>query len=125
MLSPVGDGSTSHIKTDPSAIRISAIDIAPGVFEVGRAEPADIVVAVPTVSGRHAMITVGEDGISIKVTDLGSTNGTFVNDEKLKELQSSSLAVGDKVCFGDPHLAAFRLEEAAEEEAPAAEQPAE
>jgi hypothetical protein len=30
-----------------------------GVFEVGRAQPADIIIAIPTVSTRHALLRVG------------------------------------------------------------------
>lgn len=30
-----------------------------GLYELGREEPADVIVAVPTVSTRHAMLRVG------------------------------------------------------------------
>lgn len=35
------------------------IELAEGLFEVGRMQPADIVIPIPSVSGRHAMIRVG------------------------------------------------------------------
>jgi pSer/pThr/pTyr-binding forkhead associated (FHA) protein len=48
---------------------------------IGR-EHADIVVAHPTVSRRHAQVTVSAEGVFIE--DLESTNGTFVGVERLK-----------------------------------------
>lgn len=47
------------------------------------------------VSRRHAKITVGNDQVFIQ--DLGSTNGTFVNGEKIKR---SRLNEGDRVLIG-------------------------
>ena len=43
---------------------------------IGRDPAADIRVDHPTVSRRHARITLGADGVFIQ--DLGSTNGTLV-----------------------------------------------
>ena len=77
-------------------------------MEVGRTEPADIIVAVPTVSGRHAMLRVGDGGVT--VTDLGSTNGTNVDGQELGGMKSASLTVGSSLFFGDKHLASYRLE---------------
>jgi hypothetical protein len=37
-----------------------AIPLKEGVFEVGRASPADIQIPIPTVSSRHALLRVGE-----------------------------------------------------------------
>ena len=36
------------------------LELKDGVFEVGREAPADIVIPVPTVSGRHALLRVSE-----------------------------------------------------------------
>jgi len=36
------------------------IELQPGVYEVGRSVPADIQLAIPTVSSRHALLRVGE-----------------------------------------------------------------
>jgi hypothetical protein len=47
------------------------------------------------VSRRHAKITVTDDQIFIQ--DLGSTNGTFVNGEKVKR---SKLSEGDRILIG-------------------------
>jgi hypothetical protein len=35
------------------------------LYELGRAEPADLIIPIPTVSGRHAIVRVGELDASI------------------------------------------------------------
>jgi adenylate cyclase len=49
----------------------------------------------PTVSRRHAELTVEPNGILMK--DLGSSNGTFVNGARV---ESSLIRTGDRVVFG-------------------------
>ena len=49
---------------------------------IGRDATADIVVGNRGVSSRHARVTVKPSG-SVTITDLNSTSGTFVNDERL------------------------------------------
>src|ERR1044071_5360017 len=50
---------------------------------VGRAPTCDVPVFDPTVSRRHAELSLVAGGV--KVTDLGSANGTFVNGEKITD----------------------------------------
>lgn len=52
------------------------------VVHVGRAPENDLVLPHPTVSSRHARITRLPDG-SVRVEDLGSTNGTYVDGERV------------------------------------------
>lgn len=59
---------------------------------VGRFEGADVFVADPSVSGRHARIIHGPRGFEIE--DLQSTNGTFVGGRRIKR---SHLRSGDRV----------------------------
>jgi hypothetical protein len=60
------------------------------------AAPAD-----PGVSHNHALLTLNIDGVWL-VSDLGSTNGTYVNDDPrpLTAGQSRSLGDGDRVHVG-------------------------
>jgi hypothetical protein len=51
-----GDGSTNHL--EQSVPLPGELELKDGVFEVGREEPADIVIPVPTVSGRHALLRI-------------------------------------------------------------------
>ena len=65
--------------SDDEPMRHFAIDCSP--FTVGRRPDQKLSLASPTVSGRHAEVFVGEE--SLVVRDLGSTNGTFVNGERV------------------------------------------
>jgi FHA domain-containing protein len=51
--------------------------------------------AYPNISRRHAEVSV--DGGSITVTDLGSANGTFVNDTRLAPRTSTRAGPGDRI----------------------------
>ena len=65
---------------------------------IGRSSDLDMVLVEDMVSRRHAKITVTGDQIFIQ--DLGSTNGTFVNGEKVKRAR---LNEGDRIGYGVPH----------------------
>jgi hypothetical protein len=62
---------------------------------VGRSSELDMVLVEQMVSRKHARITYANDKIVIE--DLGSTNGTFVNGEKIKRMQ---LKEGDRILIG-------------------------
>jgi hypothetical protein len=62
---------------------------------VGRSSDLDMVLVEEMVSRRHAQIQM-KDGV-ISIEDLGSTNGTFVNGEKI---QRATLREGDRVLIG-------------------------
>ncbi len=63
---------------------------------IGRLPGNTIVLGDPTVSGQHAVIR--RDGAAYLLTDLGSSNGTFVNGERITG--SQRLAPGDQIQFG-------------------------
>jgi hypothetical protein len=58
-------------------------DLRPGVYTLGRGTEVDIQIHDPGISRKHLSITVDEKLI---VTDLGSTNGTFLGTERVQEL---------------------------------------
>jgi pSer/pThr/pTyr-binding forkhead associated (FHA) protein len=62
---------------------------------VGRSSDLDMVLVEDMVSRKHAKITAAGDQIVIQ--DLGSTNGTFVNGEKIKKAR---LKEGDRILIG-------------------------
>jgi pSer/pThr/pTyr-binding forkhead associated (FHA) protein len=62
---------------------------------IGRSSELDMVLVEEMVSRRHARITL-QDGV-ISIEDLGSTNGTFVNGEKI---QKGTLKEGDRILIG-------------------------
>jgi adenylate cyclase len=73
---------------------------------VGRAATSDAPVFDPTVSRKHAELSVEDGGVTVR--DLGSSNGTFVNGTRIAE---SVAQHGDVVTFGK---VAFKVIEAAQ-----------
>ena len=63
---------------------------------IGRSVENTIVIPDPTVSRKHAILTVTQDG-EIVIKDLGSTNGTYVFQEstfrKVNELKIEKEAI--------------------------------
>jgi diguanylate cyclase (GGDEF)-like protein len=72
-------------------------ELAKDVTMVGRSDDVDLVVSDVSMSHRHAMIVNRTDGFHI--SDLGSTNGTFVNREVVDS--PTALLEGDKVTLGN------------------------
>jgi pSer/pThr/pTyr-binding forkhead associated (FHA) protein len=64
---------------------------------IGRSPDNDIPIADPEVSRRHAQIVRQASGYAI--VDLGSTNGTFVNEVRVTAL--TPLQHGDQIRLGD------------------------
>ncbi len=69
---------------------------AGGMKTLGRATRADFIVDEALVSRIHCRFTAGTNG-ELEVEDLDSTNGTFVNGERVKKAR---LAAGDRVRVG-------------------------
>ncbi len=63
---------------------------------IGRSRSCDLRLPGGDASRRHAEIAGGPDGFTI--TDLGSTNGTFVNDQRI---QKHELQAGDRIEIGN------------------------
>lgn len=118
LLEPAGDGDWKHIgyrveRRGP--IEITSSD----AVTVGRVpENADIVIPVATVSGVHARLEKKKDG-SLVVTDMNSTNGTYINERKLVPGFPVPVSTGSLLIFGDIHLAMFRARKAIFQAAPA------
>ena len=79
----------------------------PGRNRVGRID-ADLLVADPSVSRTHAAITF--EGGHCRVEDLGSTNGTWGNGQRLTPNVPRDRADGDAVAFGAVILRVVRPE---------------
>jgi len=79
-----------------------------GEIVIGRSSELDMVLVEDMVSRRHSKITVANDQIFIQ--DLGSTNGTFVNGEKVKRAR---LNEGDRILIGTSIIKLVATETAA------------
>ncbi len=80
---------------------------------IGRSSDLDMVLVEDMVSRKHAKILTSEDRIIIQ--DLGSTNGTFVNGEKIKKAR---LQEGDRILIGTSILKLVSEAPPAEKERP-------
>lgn len=79
--------------------------ILPGVVRtIGRATGADFIVDAPLVSRVHCRLTALPGG-DLEVRDLESTNGTFVNGQRIDSVR---LASGDRLQVGRVELIALR-----------------
>jgi hypothetical protein len=78
---------------------------------VGRSSDLDMVLVEEMVSRKHARIAYENDAVVIE--DLGSTNGTFVNGEKIKRAQ---LKEGDRVLIGTSILKVIVMDQSSHEQ---------
>jgi pSer/pThr/pTyr-binding forkhead associated (FHA) protein len=77
--------------------------LAGGIRTIGRATGADFIVDAPLVSRVHCRLTALPGG-ELEVRDLNSTNGTFVNGERI---ENARLASGDRLQVGRVELVAL------------------
>jgi pSer/pThr/pTyr-binding forkhead associated (FHA) protein len=84
-----------------------------GVNTFGRkSADNDVAIVDPYVSGKHGFIEVTDDGFF--VTDIGSTNGTMLNDAKLVPNMRTALQPEDVIRLGSMEFRVERTQKAAE-----------
>jgi pSer/pThr/pTyr-binding forkhead associated (FHA) protein len=83
------------ISTDPTLIEAPPSLAQHGKYLVGRGKTCDFVIKNLSVSREHAEITAGVD--TVRITDLGSLNGTFVRNERVRKVD---LKPGESIRFG-------------------------
>jgi pSer/pThr/pTyr-binding forkhead associated (FHA) protein len=81
---------------------VSEIDLSQGEFSIGRNHGNSLQLDDAVVSGQHAVITMTPNPylpevFDISIRDLGSTNGTYVNNALVKE---RDLRHGDSIRIG-------------------------
>ena len=81
---PDPDGETFTFRLEAGTIKT-----------MGRAPRAEFVVDAPLVSRLHCRLTATDDGIDI--VDLDSTNGTYINDQRVK---GGCIRNGDRLRVG-------------------------
>ena len=85
------------LKTDGAGVRLMELKL--GANRVGRHPDNDFQIEHSTVSSVHCEIVLQESGVTLR--DLESTNGTFVNGEKIREVK---LVEGQTLRLGDVEL---------------------
>jgi diguanylate cyclase (GGDEF)-like protein len=107
-------GAALRTKQRPALIVMSGqmvgtrVSVASTV-QVGRDPTLGLVLPDPGVSARHACIE--DRGDAFVLVDLGSTNGSFVNGQRVQEV---AVAHGDKLRFGQT-LVRFEVQDASDE----------
>jgi len=71
--------------------------VGPAGLKIGRTAPADIVASEPSVSRQHCVIEFAAD--KLRVTDLNSTNGTYIDNKRVEG--SQILPVGSVLRVGN------------------------
>jgi hypothetical protein len=75
----------------------------------GQSPLGDLFAGDDSVSRRHAVLEFGSDGI-VRLTDEDSTNGTFVNGEKLPPRgEPRVVSSGDRILLGEHTLARIQV----------------
>jgi pSer/pThr/pTyr-binding forkhead associated (FHA) protein len=111
---PGNAGATQMLNTDdarpaepsaadePSATQLKigeeVFALNKGDNSIGRRPENDIILEDPYSSGAHAVVSVDENGVTL--TDLGSTNGTFVNGARLAPNVTMTITANDTIVFG-------------------------
>ncbi|HLZ55833.1 MAG TPA: FHA domain-containing protein [Ktedonosporobacter sp.] len=75
------------------------ITLGANQLTIGRTADNQLVVSDPKASSHHAIISQSPQGYSI--TDLGSTNGTYVNEQRLEPNVPRMLYPGERIRIGD------------------------
>jgi hypothetical protein len=86
-------------------IQTDGVNAAPkelnwGITRVGRGAENDVIIDHPSVSYHHCEMELGLDFVIVR--DCGSTNGTFINDQSVKE---AKLEQGQTLRFGQVQAA--------------------
>ncbi|MBO4205233.1 FHA domain-containing protein [Micromonospora echinofusca] len=85
------------------SMRGTSFRLSPGSRVIGRVESADIVIDDLQVSRRHAAVRLA--GGQVSLADMGSTNGTWLNDQRLNGVER--LTDGDRIRVGGVELRFF------------------
>ena len=76
-----------------------AVPIGEAALVIGRSKDCDVALADGNVSRRHAEIGRSEEGFVVR--DLDSTNGTLVNDRRIRK---AAVGPGDEITVGTSTL---------------------
>jgi len=91
---------TSALQARVIEISKRKIDSNHGVIRIGRAANNDIVLYNKLISKSHAFMFFLSAEQDPYLVDLGSANGTFLNDEKVVLYEMHQLRDGDQISFG-------------------------
>jgi pSer/pThr/pTyr-binding forkhead associated (FHA) protein len=91
------DQPTAHLQVQIGPNPNQIFDLFQEQHTIGRSPANDITIADPEISRKHARLI--QQGTDYAIEDLGSTNGTFVNNRRVAGL--TPLHDGDIIEFGE------------------------
>lgn len=101
-LVPLAELPAEALKKEPawqlSAAEGESFPLKWGVNTIGRSPANDVRIRSEKMSREHALLTIAEELI---LKDLGSTNGTFVDDVRIAVGRGVVIEAGAKLRFGD------------------------
>ena len=86
---------SNRLLVNPGTPQAWVIQLKPGANRIGRGEQNDFQIPHGSISGVHCEIIVSDAGVVLK--DLGSTNGTFISRQPVKE---ATLETGQRLQLG-------------------------
>jgi pSer/pThr/pTyr-binding forkhead associated (FHA) protein len=93
------------LRTQEDATSPLSFRIPPGKIKtIGRAPVADFIIDATLVSRLHCRLSAG--AAELQVEDLDSTNGTYVNGERVER---AALKIGDTLSIGEVELVVSRV----------------
>ena len=75
------------------------VELKPGKLTIGRSSENDVSITDPSASRRHAELHFDETTFKLTIVDLNSTNGTYVNRQRLQGA-SAAVAESDVIRIG-------------------------
>jgi hypothetical protein len=112
-LRSVSPKSLHHLVILQPESAVRRLALMPGALTIGRAAPCALLLDGPEISRAHCRIDV--DGNEVSVTDLNSTNGTFVDNKRLSG--STPLSHGALLRIGNYVMTCEYQSEAGREDA--------
>ncbi|NEQ29018.1 MAG: FHA domain-containing protein [Microcoleus sp. SIO2G3] len=106
-IQAVTAGHVSFLASNLTGVRELQVTEAASQWLIGRSSACAIAVANPQLSRRHAV--VGHCAEGFYVTDVGSSNGTWVNGRRLVAMERQLLRDGDVMRLGSMRVEFFVL----------------
>lgn len=100
-------GNFKLILNNQNNVSSKEFELIKSEITIGRDDGVDIVISTPAVSRRHARLMM--EGNNYILEDLGSSNGTFVNGDRL--IGRRSLKAGDQIRLGQAITLTYESQE--------------
>ena len=123
------ENANKPVATDGAAWQLNALTEALGALtltvsdslSVGRGSDNDVVLGSKQVSRNHAVLSVLNGKLYVK--DLESSNGTFINDQRIEANKSTNLSANDTLGFASFSFQVSMLVAAMDNEGVVADKP--